>query len=30
LLGYYNKLNDTTYKNNCYFGRGDQTTRLLN
>lgn len=29
LLGYYNKTNDTTYKNNCYFGRGDQSMRLL-
>lgn len=29
LLGYYNKTNDTTYKNNSYFGRGDQTMRLL-
>lgn len=30
LIGYYNKSNDTTYKNNNYFGRGDQTTRLFN
>lgn len=29
LLGYYNKASDTTYKNGNYFGRGDQTMRLL-
>jgi hypothetical protein len=29
LLGYYNKSNDTTYKNNNYFGKGDQIYRLI-
>ncbi len=30
LLGYYNKQSDSTFKNGSYFGRGDQTMRLLN
>lgn len=30
LLGYYNKLNNTTLRNGSYFGKGDQTCRLLN
>jgi hypothetical protein len=29
MVGYYNKLNDITYRNNNYFGRGDQTGRIL-
>jgi hypothetical protein len=29
LLGYYNKEADITYRNGNYFGRGDQTMRLL-
>jgi hypothetical protein len=30
LIGYYNKQSDSTFKNGSYFGRGDQTMRLLN
>lgn len=29
LIGYYNKSADITYKNGSFFGRGDQTIRLL-
>lgn len=29
MVGYYNKSADATYKNGNYFGRGDQTIRLL-
>jgi hypothetical protein len=29
LLGYYNKASDITFRNGNYFGRGDQTMRLL-
>jgi hypothetical protein len=29
LLGYYSKSADVTYQNGNYYGRGDQTTRLL-
>ncbi len=28
-IGYYSKSADTTYKNGNYFGKGDQTYRLL-
>jgi len=29
LVGFYNKSSDTTFKNGSYFGRGDQTVRIL-
>jgi hypothetical protein len=29
LVGYYSKSADATYKNGNFFGRGDQTIRLL-
>lgn len=29
LIGYYHKSSDTTYKNGNFFGRGDQTMRLM-
>lgn len=30
MVGYYNKSSDITHKNGNYFGKGDQTMRLLN
>lgn len=29
LIGYYNRDSNTTFKNGSFFGRGDQTMRLI-